>query len=217
MVDILKYVFLATTIIFGLIVFNNFYSGSKSDTSIEEVAQDLLVGNIARVIIKNNGQIILLYHWGEERFAEKPQNESIIEILTYQYELHEELFLPQYTIFEVEGLTMFATFFNGAEIISVNELAYHINSEYVTKLEVSNNLIKITYDDGKEVYSSKESELTLSRQLELLGVEATRMKEIEISTYSSPANFLYILFLFSPLISFIMFIVSYRFSKNSSP
>jgi cell division protease FtsH len=94
------------------------------------------------------------------------------------------------------------------KVLSLSQLVSEINQSKIKEIEVSGNDLFITYKDGTQAVSTKETETSLSQSLLNLGVEKEKLKELEIKTRKEGGSWnwlLPVLYFLSPLLFFFLF------------
>jgi cell division protease FtsH len=94
------------------------------------------------------------------------------------------------------------------KVLSLSQLVSEINQSKIKEIEVSGNDLFITYKDGTQAVSTKETETSLSQSLVNLGVEKEKLKELEIKTRKEGGSWnwlLPVLYFLSPLLFFFLF------------
>jgi len=94
------------------------------------------------------------------------------------------------------------------KVLSLSQLVSEINQSKIKEIEVSGNDLFITYKDGTQAVSTKETETSLSQSLLNLGVDKEKLKELEIKTRKEGGSWnwlLPVLYFLSPLLFFFLF------------
>ncbi len=102
----------------------------------------------------------------------------------------------------------FSNFFRSTQIISLSQLVLAINEGKVKKIIVFDDKALVIFKEGKEAILSKEPAIGFSQSLLNFGVEKERLKEVEIEFRSGGGLewLWHILYLFSPIILFFIFL-----------
>ncbi|MDO8577262.1 MAG: ATP-dependent zinc metalloprotease FtsH [Candidatus Wildermuthbacteria bacterium] len=77
--------------------------------------------------------------------------------------------------------SLFAKPFEAPKTVSLTQLAKDINEETVKKIDVANQTLKVSYNNGDAAQSRKETESGLSESLSNFGVEKDKLAKVEVT------------------------------------
>ncbi|MGD0709018.1 MAG: ATP-dependent zinc metalloprotease FtsH [Anaerolineaceae bacterium] len=100
------------------------------------------------------------------------------------------------------------------EVLTINKLAQDIQAGLVKKIDVSgdNNTLTVTYNDGTQRTSTKESETTLVNQLLSLGVTSDKLSSDKIAIQvEQPSSWIGILTAVGTILPVIILVVAFYF------